>query len=53
MGFLLSMWTRFAVSGAVPGARYGRKVTGDDVSGAEKHSVISMSLRETERKNSE
>eukprot|EP00437_Effrenium_voratum_P030390 CAMPEP_0181413254 /NCGR_PEP_ID=MMETSP1110-20121109/8875_1 /TAXON_ID=174948 /ORGANISM="Symbiodinium sp., Strain CCMP421" /LENGTH=550 /DNA_ID=CAMNT_0023536057 /DNA_START=65 /DNA_END=1717 /DNA_ORIENTATION=- len=32
VGFLISMWVRFAVTGAVPGARYGRKVTGDDVS---------------------
>lgn len=31
VGFLLSMWIRFCITGAVPGARYGRKVTGDDV----------------------
>ncbi|CAJ1409222.1 unnamed protein product [Effrenium voratum] len=34
VGFLISMWVRFAVTGAVPGARYGRKVTGDDVPSA-------------------
>lgn len=31
VGFLFSMWLRFCITGAVPGARYGRKTTGDDV----------------------
>lgn len=31
VGFLFSMWLRFCITGAVPGARYGRKTTGEDV----------------------
>ncbi|CAK9021377.1 unnamed protein product [Durusdinium trenchii] len=31
VSFLFSMWARFCVTGAVPGARYSRKITGDDV----------------------
>ncbi|CAE7401019.1 unnamed protein product [Symbiodinium natans] len=32
VGFLVSMWVRFTVTGALPGAKYGRQITGDDVS---------------------